>query len=936
MISNQRKHKNFNSKFHLYWGLNSMIFNNACHVGVDKIQEVLKEKVNHEYTQQLQLIEDSVTSVVSRTSATNALYMHYTNSTSSSFQQQTQSSNFSLPELLPTTISNFIQIESNVNQNDSIEVFPIHLPVTYNSEQQQQQFFNNESPDNNISRVTAPNKTQSLTAEQKDALIDVIRQRPVIWNCSLPDYKNTENRENAFAEVAELFSDDNYKYIGSEIQHEWENLRDIFSAILKRIESGGSSENISWRYWHKLQFIANLVNLKKSENQQTNNDIKSRKITGKIFLNAEKDEALISAVRDRPVIWDCSHPNFKNIQKRSSAYAEVAELLSDDTFKYSGIKINIVWQRLRKNFNSISKKVTSNGGADDTVTWRYWKNLQFIAHNNLTKSNITIQELDRIPRPTFTRPNSKKSGTAKNQTKSVNEHNYECCLFTTEQREAFINAIRERSIIWGYSPCTFKDFQERRAAFIEVAEIISNEKSKYSGPEMQYMWNLLRNTFLKNLRKVIANGGDYSKITWRYWKNLQFIEDYERTRMNVPKTNPTPYLSIISNNSKKANENEEEPIESPSTSYKHNQVLHKENESITNLNSVTIDLSSLAIFPDEEEKGFKKLNGYISVKTRNSTSFPINCATNFDSSDNQHISQIDKWKKISRYFTNCAQKDICDPFGIFDANEDNICFSCLEIRDNLREKSILMWDAEQLEQKLCDYAYFHAIKIFNPNAEYQFANTKSKHPYFLAYENIRQQIKIILKNISSVFNFPSEIQSAARRTFMTQTRNTQQTLKISPYCKICCERITFSTYILTFEGNKYKNNFELFENGDSKPNNFLVCHRHARLFSVYYRLLHMDWNIHWNCYLRISQIQKRLPNLNASNVINAVDPQIFLDISKEYFSLFKVLDELVYLKNNRHVVCGISDSLIEGFHSWDKIKVFIKDIGILKRIEEEK
>uniref|UniRef100_A0A1I8BF87 MADF domain-containing protein n=1 Tax=Meloidogyne hapla TaxID=6305 RepID=A0A1I8BF87_MELHA len=429
-------------------------------------------------------------------------------------------------------------------------------------------------------------------------------------------------------------------------------------------------------------------------------------------------------------------------------------------------------------------------------------------------------KMDRIPRPTFTRPNSKKSGTAKNQTKSVNEHNYECCLFTTEQREAFINAIRERSIIWGYSPCTFKDFQERRAAFIEVAEIISNEKSKYSGPEMQYMWNLLRNTFLKNLRKVIANGGDYSKITWRYWKN-----------------------------------------------------------------------------------GFKKLNGYISVKTRNSTSFPINCATNFDSSDNQHISQIDKWKKISRYFTNCAQKDICDPFGIFDANEDNICFSCLEIRDNLREKSILMWDAEQLEQKLCDYAYFHAIKIFNPNAEYQFANTKSKHPYFLAYENIRQQIKIILKNISSVFNFPSEIQSAARRTFMTQTRNTQQTLKISPYCK---------------------------------PNNFLVCHRHARLFSVYYRLLHMDWNIHWNCYLRISQIQKRLPNLNASNVINAVDPQIFLDISKEYFSLFKVLDELVYLKNNRHVVCGISDSLIEGFHSWDKIKVFIKDIGILKRIEEEK
>jgi hypothetical protein len=39
-------------------------------------------------------------------------------------------------------------------------------------------------------------------------------------------------------------------------------------------------------------------------------------------------------------------------------------------------------------------------------------------------------------------------------------------------------------------------------------------------------------------------------------------------------------------------------------------------------------------------------------------------------------------------------------------------------------KAVLMWDAEQLEQQLRDYSYFHAIKIFNQNAEYQFAISK--------------------------------------------------------------------------------------------------------------------------------------------------------------------------------------------------------------------
>ena len=83
------------------------------------------------------------------------------------------------------------------------------------------------------------------------------------------------------------------------------------------------------------------------------------------------------------------------------------------------------------------------------------------------------------------------------------------------------------------------------------------------------------------------------------------------------------------------------------------------------------------------------MNGCSGVTTRSAkyiNSFSTNnCSISFDPS-NKHLSQIEEWKKKSHYFTNCAQKEICDPFGIFDANEDNICFNCLETRDSLREK----------------------------------------------------------------------------------------------------------------------------------------------------------------------------------------------------------------------------------------------------------
>uniref|UniRef100_A0A183CNQ9 MADF domain-containing protein n=2 Tax=Globodera pallida TaxID=36090 RepID=A0A183CNQ9_GLOPA len=106
-----------------------------------------------------------------------------------------------------------------------------------------------------------------------------------------------------------------------------------------------------------------------------------------------------------------------------------------------------------------------------------------------------------------------------------------CCL-TSEQKDALIDAVRQRAVIWDCSLDAYQEVQNRRAAFVDVAELLSDEKSKYTGPEMQVEWKKLRDIFNRTLKKVVASGGSDSEVTWRYWTKLQFIADHERSQIS--------------------------------------------------------------------------------------------------------------------------------------------------------------------------------------------------------------------------------------------------------------------------------------------------------------------------------------------------------------------------------------------------------------------
>uniref|UniRef100_A0A915D747 N-alpha-acetyltransferase 60 n=1 Tax=Ditylenchus dipsaci TaxID=166011 RepID=A0A915D747_9BILA len=83
-----------------------------------------------------------------------------------------------------------------------------------------------------------------LTPQQKEVLINAVKNRPFIWDCSSQYYTEVGMRRSGFSQIADLLSDDNTQYTGAEMQVEWKKLKDVFNRTLK-----------SWRYWESMQFM---------------------------------------------------------------------------------------------------------------------------------------------------------------------------------------------------------------------------------------------------------------------------------------------------------------------------------------------------------------------------------------------------------------------------------------------------------------------------------------------------------------------------------------------------------------------------------------------------------------------------------------------------------------------------------------------------------
>uniref|UniRef100_A0A183CCE7 MFAP1 domain-containing protein n=1 Tax=Globodera pallida TaxID=36090 RepID=A0A183CCE7_GLOPA len=170
------------------------------------------------------------------------------------------------------------------------------------------------------------------------------------------------------------------------------------------------------------------------------------------------------------------------------------------------------------------------------------------------------------------------------------------------------------------------------------------------------------------------------------------------------------------------------------------------------------------VFPDED-------NGDdVGIKTRSGKKLSVCQSSEIQSTSNatslQAICTLKTWKRSTLCFNECTQNR-CDPLAkFFRYNRTRTCRRCVIVRKLLLTELILIYDKDELENTLMNYLYFHAIKVFDSDAEQHYANGRAHHPYFVGYSQFREFKSLLVRNIVSCFNLPVAMQSAALRPFI--------------------------------------------------------------------------------------------------------------------------------------------------------------------------
>uniref|UniRef100_A0A914H100 Uncharacterized protein n=1 Tax=Globodera rostochiensis TaxID=31243 RepID=A0A914H100_GLORO len=126
------------------------------------------------------------------------------------------------------------------------------------------------------------------------------------------------------------------------------------------------------------------------------------------------------------------------------------------------------------------------------------------------------------------------------------------------------------------------------------------------------------------------------------------------------------------------------------------------------------------VFPDED-------NGDdVGIKTRSGKKLSVCQSSEIQSTSNatslQAICTLKTWKRSTLCFNECTQNR-CDPLAkFFRYNRTRTCKRCAIVRKLLLTELILIYDKDELENTLMNYLYFHAIKVFDSDAEQHYAN----------------------------------------------------------------------------------------------------------------------------------------------------------------------------------------------------------------------
>lgn len=130
------------------------------------------------------------------------------------------------------------------------------------------------------------------------------------------------------------------------------------------------------------------------EKAQASNKIRKvyKQIRPKVNTEWSHDDIikLITAVEERPTLWDISSPQYK--LPKTPIWQEIADFIEERTADECKAK----WSNLRVTFKtnlSKSKRQKSGSAAGGTIVWKYFNSMMFLEVNETSQTSESISSM---------------------------------------------------------------------------------------------------------------------------------------------------------------------------------------------------------------------------------------------------------------------------------------------------------------------------------------------------------------------------------------------------------------------------------------------------------------------------------------------------------------------------------------------------------------
>ncbi|KAI1712451.1 DNA excision repair protein ERCC-8 [Ditylenchus destructor] len=305
------------------------------------------------------------------------------------------------------------------------------------------------------------------------------------------------------------------------------------------------------------------------------------------------------------------------------------------------------------------------------------------------------------------------------------------------------------------------------------------------------------------------------------------------------------------------------------------------------------------IFPDEQDSGDEAPSASRTIEVE----FAEKCQI---TAQQWRYNELAEWKQNSGLFQDCEQP-MCDPCGKFlSMYACRCCKQTLALKFRLL---ILFRDKKSWFEDLVNYIYFHAIIIFDPEAEQRFHMQNPSHPYLISYRRIRKYNHFIVNTFAGSLQFDCETKLCVEH----HSKMYSKLIRSSKYqCDICGVQAT-AAFVMT--GRSYsKRRYKLMKRNDrNKTQEVYVCNVHKFPLRTYFHLYHQDWVVHWNCHYRLHALYATSPKYNAEQLIDSISPAVVKNLAMFYLNLYKSLDRKA--QNARS--CYYTTHANGIYNSWD-------------------